>query len=373
MSPPPRNSTSSPPRAAAAAAVNGTARNQKPATTSDFQLIDTTNMNSTPSRPILKGDVWESISSLDIPATRSTEHAVLVPQGATATTTTKQSSTPLPTEIGDWSPLGSDSSKEQENTPTFRFQETISGTVTEEELLQGAEARKNDNLVDFEDLISSSAPVMSPNFTSSSVVASPLPSNRTIASDLLNMDQMETIASNVAATTANTTTTTTTTTATTTTTNGGSEATTNINVNKNDTLDESANNTAESPSVVTSAATAAIHDFASLMNGYKSAAAAAAAESASSPEPATTDLDTLNYTNASPSTTTNSTPPPLPPTTTTTTTTTTTLKEEAAYTLDTSSRSTPETKEKKSNLIKLRVQLEKGSIQLALDGVSYFI
>ncbi|CAO3648528.1 unnamed protein product [Mucor hiemalis] len=310
VSPPPRNSTSSPPRAANAV------KTQKPATptsataapVSDFQLIDTTNLNATPSRPILKGDVWESISSLDIPTTSSAQHAVLVPQGATAT---MQSSVSIPTEIGDWSPLGSDSSKEQD---TFRFQETIVGTVTEQEVLDEAETRKNDNLVDFEDLISSSAPVISPNF-SNSVLASPLPSNRNIASDLLNMEQIDTTTASIPA-----------------------------HANTTITPDIAADPAKTASTVTSPALSTPIHDFASLMPDYKPA------EKAATPEPGASS-NTPNYTNASPSVT----------------------KEEAEYTLNASTRSTPETNEKKPSLIKLRVQIEnEGTVQLALNGVSYF-
>lgn len=134
----------SPPFSAASTSPN---QNVKP---QSAVLVDTDNFSEISSNS--KGDVWESISTLDISPTRPpTASQVLIPQEA-------PSSKRVSVEVINWD---MDSSEElpKENTPkenmidSFRFVEEVAGTITEAEKKSKEQQQSNDNLVDFEALI----------------------------------------------------------------------------------------------------------------------------------------------------------------------------------------------------------------------------
>lgn len=120
-------------------------------------LVDTDNVPDIPSKPTTKGDVWESISTLDI---TPTANHVLIPQEASVTKK-------APTEIIDWNSNELLAPKEEEDISNlFHFTDTITGTITDAEIKIKEQQHNNDNLVDFEGLI--------PSFSYSQPMASPI-------------------------------------------------------------------------------------------------------------------------------------------------------------------------------------------------------
>ncbi|KAG2193999.1 hypothetical protein INT47_005001 [Mucor saturninus] len=125
-------------------------QNVKPS--SSAVLVDTDNIPETSSGPTLKGDVWESIGTLDImPSRPSTASHVLIPQEVPLT---KRASA----EVFDWSnhevlpkePLVQDKAE-----PLLHFVNTVPGTITDTEIKMQEQQQSNDNLVDFEESIPS--------------------------------------------------------------------------------------------------------------------------------------------------------------------------------------------------------------------------
>ena len=133
-------------------------------------LIDTDNTPAFPSRQVFKGDVWDSLSSLDLVP----KSQLLAPQGATSVTKPSAETTAsTATDTLDWSLISGEVSNEgQVEGDEYCYQPTISGTVTDEELQLEKQAREKDNLVDFD-----------------SMFASPFPNSTTPKSDLLDFDE----------------------------------------------------------------------------------------------------------------------------------------------------------------------------------------
>ncbi|GAA5796561.1 hypothetical protein HPULCUR_001933 [Helicostylum pulchrum] len=120
-------------------------------TNDSISLIDTTNSPNVPSRPVLKGDVWESIGTLEIPDHNSyttSSSKVLVPQEASA-------SRIMPVEVLSYSNGDANYAFESnvDSSSLVRFSELISGTVSNAEIEIQKQASEADNLVDFGDLI----------------------------------------------------------------------------------------------------------------------------------------------------------------------------------------------------------------------------
>lgn len=114
-------------------------------------LVDTDNTPEASSGSVLKGDVWESISTLDILPNRppATSH-VLIPQEVPLA---KRASA----EVFDW---GNHEVSPKENPlpqdkvePLFHFTDIVSGTITDSEVKLQEQQQSNDNLVDFEESI----------------------------------------------------------------------------------------------------------------------------------------------------------------------------------------------------------------------------
>ncbi|KAI9254411.1 hypothetical protein EDC94DRAFT_679000 [Helicostylum pulchrum] len=97
-------------------------------TNGSISLSDTTSSPNVPSRPILKGDFWESIGTLEIPSNNTyatSRSKVFVPQEASV----------------------------KDSFSLVHFSELISGTVSTAEIDLQMLTSEADNLVDFGDLI----------------------------------------------------------------------------------------------------------------------------------------------------------------------------------------------------------------------------
>lgn len=136
-----------------------------------MMLIDTDKF--APARPQLKGEVWESISSLGVPSvTRPLSSQMLIPQEVNHQPIKPQPSSPKQQqqaatttsahtiEVMNWS----DHNSSQENHGSaigdlFHFTERQPGTITQTELDMQAETQAQDTLINFEDFLTCASPI----------------------------------------------------------------------------------------------------------------------------------------------------------------------------------------------------------------------